>query len=164
MVFFLLERTNGKILGTPMESFVWGCARRVAHERVGKAFCSCSLSQSYDSNEKDGSNLNHSVKNHSLYLPVSFRMFGVQVYRISISCHAIALRWLRMKVFFFFTHHMNLLWLQLNPFKFLVCKYVSTFLLNLVKTWLDRKSELICLGQLPTGLNIFFVQSSFSDY
>ena len=44
-----------------------------------------------------------------------------------------------------------------NPFRFLVCKQVSTFLLNLVKMWLDHKSELICLGQLPTGVNIFFV-------
>ena len=45
-----------------------------------------------------------------------------------------------------------------HPFKFLGCKQVSTFLLNLVKMWLDHKSELICLGQLPTGVNIFFVQ------
>ena len=31
-------------------------------------------------------------------------------------------------------------------------------LFHIVKTWLDRKSALIFLGQLPTGVNIFFVQ------
>ena len=35
----------------------------------------------------------------------ALRMFGVQVYRISISCHATSRRWLRMKVFFLNPSH-----------------------------------------------------------
>ena len=73
-----------------------------------------------------------------------------QVYRISIcdNCHATSRRRLHMKVFL--THRMNVLWLQLTIT--FVCKQVSTFLLNLVKRWLGRKSELFCLGQLATGV------------
>ena len=81
-----------------------------------------------------------------------------QVYRISIcdNCHAASRRRLHMKVFL--THRMNVLWLQLTIT--FVCKQVSTFLLNLVKRWLGRKSELFCLGQLATGVKRWSFLSS----
>ena len=81
-----------------------------------------------------------------------------QVYRISIcdNCHATSRRRLDMKVFL--THRMNVLWLQLTIT--FVCKQVSTFLLNLVKRWLGRKSELFCLGQLATGVKRWSFLSS----
>ena len=74
-----------------------------------------------------------------------------QVYRISIcdNCHATSRRLLHMKVFL--THRMYVLWLQLTIT--FVCKQVSTFLLNLVKRWLGRKSELFCLGQLSSQVS-----------
>ena len=80
------------------------------------------------------------------------------VYRFSIcdNCHATSRRRLHMKVFL--THRMNVLWLQLTIT--FVCKQVSTFLLNLVKRWLGRKSELFCLGQLATGVKRWSFLSS----
>ena len=51
-----------------------------------------------------------------------------------------------------------MLWLQLTIA--FVCKQVSTFLLNLVKRWLGRKSELFCLGQLATGVKRWSFLSS----
>lgn len=73
---------------------------RVAYERAGKpslpVYCFSLMTPTL----KTGQILTIAGKKHSLYLSVSFRMFGVQVYRISISCHATSRRWLRMKVFF----------------------------------------------------------------
>ena len=95
-------------------------------------------------------------------MAVSFRMLGdtssKQVFHVLIrdNCHATSHRRLQMKVFS--SHRMNALWLQLTIA--FVCKQVSTFLLNLVKRWLGRKSELFCLGQLATGVKRWSFLSS----
>ena len=99
---------------------------------------------------------------HSLYLAVSFRMLrgtsSKQVYRISIcdNCHATLRRRSHMSLTFFNSSHECVVVTILLTITF-VCKQVSTFLLNLERRW---KSELFCLGQLPTEVKQWSFLSS----